>query len=68
MHTKRAHTWQFMLVTMNPTSMYYKTVDSMHAVDQLTSIVSVLKTLNDVAMGDTMVSMVAIYIQTNRAK
>lgn len=57
-----------MLVTMNPTSMYYKTVDSMHAVDQLTSIVSVLKTLNDVAMGDTMVSMVAIYIQTNRAK
>ena len=57
-----------MLVTMNLTSMYYKTVDSMHAVDQLTSIVSVLKTLNDVAMGDTMVSMVAIYIQTNRAK
>ena len=39
----------------------------MHAVDQLTSIVSVLKTLNDVAMGDIMVSMVAIYIQTNRA-
>ena len=49
-----------MLVTMNPTSIYYKIVDSMHAVDQLTSIVSVLKTLNDVAMGDTMVSMVAI--------